>query len=145
VRAKARTDAVHPFDHMRYNRLPNWGACGRCNSDRPDSQRVGHSICIAYIPRGDESGWGDESPEPPPPPLDHRDAEDLDGYIRQLRARNIVYYHAIHSFFYIKPRPPVSNALLTAAISELLRMIDDNRATVRLMESRRREYDAPQR
>ena len=73
------TDALSDFDVMLKVRLPNWGRWGRQDSDRPDPESGCGSIY--QMGRGDRTGEDDAPPEPPPPRIDHRDAERLDQLI----------------------------------------------------------------
>jgi hypothetical protein len=125
--------ALSDFDLMRWHRLPNWGRWGRDDPDKPDPNKCGRSICADYIPRGDDGeGWGEEGAiGAKPPPVDFRDAENLDGFIQQLDAERRQH---IRRFFYL--RQPVRWELLDEAIRGLLDALDANRRTIREMEDR---------
>ena len=76
------TDALSDFDVMLKMRLPNWGRWGRQDSDRPDPEAGSGSIY--QMGRADRAGEDEETPELPPPRIDHRDAERLDRLIQRL-------------------------------------------------------------
>lgn len=70
------------FDDLKLDRLPNWGRWGRQDSCRPDPQRVGSTI--ARFVKDDPDKDYEGVPEPAEIPIDHRDAERLDGFILRL-------------------------------------------------------------
>ena len=76
------TDALSDFDVMLKMRLPNWGRWGRQDSDRPDPE--GGCGSIYQMGRGDRTGEDEAPPEPPPPRINHMDAERLDRLIQRL-------------------------------------------------------------
>jgi hypothetical protein len=101
------------FDVM-VARLVNWSRWGRQDSGRPDPESVTGGIY--NMGRADRQGEGEsgEDAEAPADPIDHRDADNLDGYIMQLRPdhkRSIVVY------FY--KRRPVHRPLVDEAIRSL--------------------------
>lgn len=131
-----RGATVSEFDDLKGPRLDNWGAWGRQDSDRPDPEACGFSACADYSPSKDwDPAWGDpdEVPMAPPMPIDHRDADLLDGYIRQLRTYSVAYYEAIRENYY--KRHPQKWEALDPAIRSLLDLIQANRATVKKMRS----------
>lgn len=122
------------FEEMREHRLPNWGAWGRQDQDKPNSQRPGGSICVDFNPSKDwEPGWGDMDavPEAPPIPIDHRDAENLDGYIRQLGQE---HRETIRRHYYKDQRQQWER--LDAAVRALLDITKANRRVVDFMGAR---------
>lgn len=152
----------HEF--MREVRLPNWGFCGRHDTCKPDNERGASSIyergksdgkaTIVYFRcRHCKKEQQDEgvccgvqmikteeriSPEPPPPPADHADAEVLDAWIKQLAA---IHYTIIRERFYLEVEPPKSPEGLRqwrsdtdAAVRALLDVIALNRKVVNVMK-----------
>lgn len=75
-------------DPLRFTkeRLCNWGRWTR----RGLGPNLGYPPCVpwarGWIPaHGWDLGWGDQgAPLPPPMPVDHRDADRVDGALRQL-------------------------------------------------------------
>ncbi len=122
-----KDDALSDFDVMRWHRLPNWGRWGRHDPDKPDCNRLSASICAAYIPSGEDKDY-EAAPEAPPPPIDHRDADDVDGFMHQLMKRNKRQFEALGVFFY--RRKLVSWDRLDEGIRSLLDLMDENRAAV---------------
>ena len=113
------------FEDMREHRLPNWGAWGRQDTDRPDPEACGRSPCSDFDPSKDwEAGWGDMDavPESPPMPIDHRDADLLDGYIRQMP---VAHREVIRRRFY--KRQQLDIMVVDAAVRCLLDMVRANK------------------
>lgn len=101
------------FDLM-VARLVNWARWGRQDSGRPDPESV---TCGIYaMGRADRQGEGEsgEDAENPADPIDHRDADLLDGYIMQLRAD-----HKRSVIFHFYKRRPVHRPLVDEAIRSL--------------------------
>lgn len=122
------------FEEMREHRLPNWGCWGRQDTDRPDPEACGRSPAADFDPRKNgEPGWGDEdaAPESPPMPIDHRDADLLDGYIRKMPA---AHKEVIRRKFY--KRHQVDIMVVDAAVRCLLDMVQANKRVVRFMRAR---------
>ncbi len=100
--------SLSDFDVM-WERLENWGRDGRSNPDRPDPEAG--TAQIYHMGRADkgageqtdtegESFWNDDDP---PPTVDSRDAENLDGYIRQLGER---HRNNVRGYFYKRRHIP---------------------------------------
>jgi hypothetical protein len=124
---------VKEFDELKTHRLPNWGAWGRQDSDRPDPEACGRSPAADYNASKDsEAGWGDEdaAPEAPPDPIDWRDAEHLDGFIRQLPA---AHREVIRAVFY--KRRDAHWSRIDAAVRALIDSMGENRRVVAKMRS----------
>jgi hypothetical protein len=107
-------------------RLVNWSRWGRQDSGRPDPESVTGGIY--NMGRADRQGEGEsgEDAEAPDDPIDHRDADNLDGYIMRLRPdhkRSIVVY-----FYKRRPvhRPLVDEAILRRPINGLTRGCGDD-------------------
>ncbi len=120
----AARKGLSDFDYMLKVRLVNWGKWGRHDPDKPDANRCGHSICSEYIPKSGDWEW-ERAPEMPPPPIDDRDADNLDGFIIQLREP---YKENIRRFFYKQLGVRADD--LYEAVRMLLDLTDANRATV---------------
>ncbi len=110
-------------------RLPNWGRWGRHDPDKPNSQQVGSSICVKMLrPAGSPDVW-DGPQDLPPPPIDFRDADNLDGFVLQLGKP---YRERICRVFYkqedIRNIGGMDN--LYESVRMLLDLTDANRATV---------------
>jgi hypothetical protein len=119
------------FEDLRNHRLPNWGSWGRQDTDRPDPEACGRSPSADFDPSKDwEPGWGDMDavPEAPPMPIDHRDADLLDGYIRQMPA---VHREIIRKHYYKRMLQPWD--VLDTACRALLDMVQANKRVVRVM------------
>ena len=112
--------SLSDFDRMRNVRLPNWGRWGRQDSSRPDPEAGSGSIY--QLGRADREAT-DEAPEPPPPRIDDKDAEWLDGLIGKKIAvehRFVIcgYFYKRKESFYPKVNAAV-RALLDAEYAEL--------------------------
>lgn len=108
------------FDVM-VGRLVNWARWGRQDSNCPDPEAV--TAGIYDMGRADRQGEGEsgEDAEGPADPIDHLDADLLDGYIMQLRSdhkRSVVVY------FY--KRRPVYRPLVDEAVRALCDLEDAN-------------------
>jgi hypothetical protein len=108
------------FDVM-VARLVNWGRAGRQDNGRPDPESITGSIYS--MGRADRQGEGDsgDDAEGPADPIDHRDADIIDGYIMRLRAD-----HKRHVIAYFYKRKPVHRPLVDESIRMLCDM-DDGR------------------
>lgn len=112
--------SLSDFDRMRNVRLPNWGRDGRRDPGRPDPEAGSGSIY--QLGRADRESL-DEAPEPPPPPIDEKDAEWLDYLISKklpLEHRHVIcgYFYKRRESFYPKVNAAV-RALLDAEYAEL--------------------------
>lgn len=103
-----RGDALSDFDVM-YERLENWGRWGRQDSDRPDPEAG--TAQIYEMGRADRQGDQEhadgsvDAEDEPPARIDSRDADNMDGYIRQLGR---YHYQSVRRYFYLRwsmPRP----------------------------------------
>lgn len=121
--------SIHEF--TRDVRLPNWGAWGRQDSDKPDPERGASSI---YQRGGKDNSERDDdaAPELPPPPIDQRDAESLDGWIMQLSE---LHKQIIRAKFYKRQQVHISDT--DAAVRALLDLMHDNRKVVNVMKAMR--------
>lgn len=131
---KSPKTPLSEFDVLRKYRLPNWGRWGRHDPDKPDPNRCGHSICVVYIPDGDEKGWVDGVVDVYETPIDFRDAEELDLFIKQMHQTRRQY---IRRFFYLQ-KDDVRWQDLNEAIRALLDLIEANRRTNEEMKRRMR-------
>ena len=115
------------FDQM-WARLLNWGRAGRQDSCRPDPESV--TAGIYDMGRADRQGEGEsgEDAELPPEPINGRDADNLDGYIRQLRTD---HRHHVREYFY--RRHHVYRPLLDEAVRAVCDVEDANQAVNRRM------------
>lgn len=115
------------FDQM-WTRLLNWGRWGRQDSCRPDPESV--TAGIYDMGRADRQGEGDSGDEAELPlaPINGRDADNLDGYIRQLRGD---HKHNIRTYFY--RRQHVYRPLLDEAVRAVCDAEDANQAVNRRM------------
>ena len=150
-------------EHMRDERLPNWGRCGRLNPDKPDDERGSSSIyqmgktiskptVISYrcgMCMKEQPDPGEHcnlpmlmleervTPEPDPAPPNYADADHLDGFIAQLAAD---HKSVIRRKYYIRSdelrerRLALPNLTETdAAVRALLDLMHANRKVVDLM------------
>ena len=114
------------FERLRDHRLYGWGAWGRQDTDRPNPEAVGYSICADYLPEA-----GDYEGEAPPTfiYINQRDAEYLDGFIRQLENK---HKQIIRMHYYLQQKRWDQ---LDAAVRSLMDKMDANRATVQRMRA----------
>lgn len=104
-----RGDALSDFEVM-WSRLIGWGRWGRQDSCRPDPESV--TAGIYDMGKDDERELDeDAAPEDSPEPINSRDAENLDGYIMQLRQD-----HRRHIRVYFYKRQHVYRPLLDEAV-----------------------------
>lgn len=118
---------------MRDLRLPMWGAWGRWDTDKPNSQRLGCSIY--QMGRADKQGdqinaEGEviDANEDPPPSMNIADCEYLDGFIKQLPA---LHKQIVRAKFYLRQEVRLSDT--DAAVRVLLDLMAANRKTVDVM------------
>jgi len=109
------------FDELKLDRLPNWGRWGRQDSCRPDPQRVGSTIARFVKDDPDDRDY-EAAPEPAELPIDHRDAERLDGFILRLprHHRDVIRRH----YYQHQPMPRM---LLDHAVRALVWSIEEGR------------------
>ena len=123
-----RGDGMTPeFAYMLKFRLPNWGRWGRQDSDRPDPEAGSGSIY--QMGRADRTGE-DDTPELPPAPINHADAEKLNDLIGTDDPRSgcpgrIAQKHrrVIRAFFYKRNEP--YGLKVDAAVRALLDAVDE--------------------
>ena len=125
------------FDHMKHVRLWNWGRAGRCNPDKPMCA-LSHVTDLFGKPASTTAGHGEtEDGEEATSsvsdgeiiPIDHRDADELDGFIRQVSP---THRDNLRHKYYIRPMKRQVKAEDTdAAVRALLDAIAANKATVR--------------
>lgn len=102
------------FDHMKSNRLPDWGRWGWDLRGQPDA-RAGCGL-IYQLGRADRQGDGEEAPEDPPRRLDEADCDFLDKLIANKIGRS--HRNVIKDRFYKGRR--VLGEQVDAAIRALL-------------------------
>ena len=89
------------FDVLKMHRLPNWGRWGRQDAGAP---RTHVSLTGELLGEDNRDGADAEAaPTPRPPPIDWRDAEQLDAYIVRLATR---HREAIRYRYYLHQRVP---------------------------------------
>lgn len=112
---------------LMWSRLLNWARWGRQDSCRPDPESV--TAGIYEMGRANRQGDDEEdAPEDMPEPIDGRDADILDGYIRQLRAD---HKRTVRIYFY--KRQHVYRPLLDEAVRAMCDAEEANQRTNRRM------------
>lgn len=121
------SSALSDFDVM-WQRLVMWGRWGRQDTCRPDPESV--TAGIYDMGRADRQGEGEsgEESEPDAEPINSRDADNLDGYIRQLRRD-----HREHIRIYFYRRKHVYRPLLDEAVRAVIDAEEANQRTNRRM------------
>ena len=127
-----RGDAPGLSDHdVMRQRLENWGKWSRQDSCRPDPEAItAHIYDMGRTRDRDEEA----APEDLPVPIDGRDADNIDGYLCQLRTRSPAYFYRLRNYFY--KRWPVNRMSLDEAIRALCDMEQDNHAVRDRMRGR---------
>lgn len=122
-----RDSSLSDFDIM-WERLINWGRAGRQDTCRPDPESV--TAGIYDMGRADRQGEGEsgEEAEPDAAPINGRDADNLDGYIRQLRGD---HRFSVCEYFY--RRKFVYRPKLDEAVRALCDLEEANQRTNRRM------------
>lgn len=123
IEGAKRTD----IDDLKLVRLPNWGRWGRQDSCKPDSQRLGSTIA-SRMGRDPDQDY-DEPVDSVPEGIDERDAERLDGFIRQLSAD---HREIIRRCYYREEA--IYRVHLDASVRALNDIIHANRDTVARMK-----------
>jgi len=119
-------DSLSDFDLM-WGRLLMWGRWGRQDTCRPDPESV--VAGIYHMGRADRKGDDEEdAPEDPPEPINARDCDNLDGFIRQLRGD-----HRKHIRIYFYKRQHVYRPLLDEAVRAMCDAEEANQRTNRRM------------
>ena len=121
------SNSLSDFEVM-WQRLLNWGRWGRQDSCRPDPESV--TAGIYDMGRADRQGEGEsgDDAEPEPAPINGRDADNLDGYIRQIRGD---HRHNVCVYFY--RRRHVYRPLLDEAVRAVIDAEEANQRTNRRM------------
>lgn len=120
------------FDKLYLERLPNWGRWGRQDSCKPDPNHGSSSIYEQGKPSEDgDEGWGSETVGDAIVPIDVRDAEEMDCWIRQLAGHHRTVIRWVWYRRDNKVRP--TKLTVDAAVRAIVDLMNDNRATVKRM------------
>jgi hypothetical protein len=121
-------------EYTRDVRLPNWGRWGRHNPDRPkDWCGASHIYGMGRADKQGEQTTADglltNADEDAPNPIDEIDAENIDGWIRQLAD---LHKQIIRAKFYKYETVLLSDT--DAAVRALLDLMAENRQVVDAMK-----------
>lgn len=124
-----RAPPLSDFDVLHELRLPNWGRAGRCDTGKPDPE----AVCGGIYDMGRAPDIGDnwvatESAPDDSLPVFHKDAEELDAFIRQTPQR---HKEVIINYYYKRSHVRLDD--VWAAIRALMDTMEANKATNKRM------------